>query len=137
MIWMMKIIYIIHTILWWFYVWVWRITLSSFVNISISERTYEIGILRALGCNKKDIKGIFYIQSLITGCIGAVMSVGIFYISKLFIDNKILENVNNKWMLLFMSAIILCCISLVMISSIPPLRKINKMKPIDCIRCKQ
>ncbi len=112
-------------------------TISSFVNISISERTYEIGILRALGCNKKDIKGIFYIQSLITGCIAAVMSVGIFYISKLFIDNKILENVNNKWMLLFMSAIILCCISLVMISSIPPLRKINKMKPIDCIRCKQ
>lgn len=112
-------------------------TISSFVNISISERTYEIGILRALGCNKKDIKGIFYIQSLITGCIGAVMSVGIFCISKLFIDNKILENVNNKWMLLFMSAIILCCISLVMISSIPPLRKINKMKPIDCIRCKQ
>ena len=112
-------------------------TISSFVNISISERTYEIGILRALGCNKKDIKGIFYIQSLITGCIAAVMSVGIFYISKLFIDNKILENVNNKWMLLFMSAIILCCISLVMISSIPPLRKVNKMKPIDCIRCKQ
>ena len=112
-------------------------TISSFVNISISERTYEIGILRALGCNKKDIKGIFYIQSLITGCIAAVMSVGIFYISKLFIDNKILENVNNKWMLLFMSAIILCCISLVMISSIPPLRKISKMKPIDCIRCKQ
>lgn len=112
-------------------------TISSFVNISISERTYEIGILRALGCNKKDIKGIFYIQSLITGCIAAVMSVGIFYISKLFIDNKILENVNNKWMLFFMSAIILCCISLVMISSIPPLRKINKMKPIDCIRCKQ
>lgn len=112
-------------------------TISSFVNISISERTYEIGILRALGCNKKDIKGIFYIQSLITGCIAAVMSVGIFYISKLFIDNKILENVNNKWMLFFMSAIILCCISLVMISSIPPLRKVNKMKPIDCIRCKQ
>ena len=43
-------------------------------------------------CNKKDIKGIFYI-------------------SKLFIDNKILENVNNKWILLFMSAIIMCCIS--------------------------
>lgn len=34
----------------------------------------------------------------------------IFYISKLFIDNKILENVNNKWILLFMSAIIMCCI---------------------------
>ena len=68
-------------------------------------------------CNKKDIKGIFYI-------------------SKLFIDNKILENVNNKWILLFMSAIVLCCISLVMISRIPPLRKINKIKPIDCIRCK-
>lgn len=39
--------------------------------------------------------------------------------------------------MLFMSAIILCCISLVMISSIPPLRKTNKIKPIDCIRCKQ
>lgn len=34
-------------------------TISSFVNISISERTYEIGILRALGCNKKDIKRYF------------------------------------------------------------------------------
>ena len=112
-------------------------TISSFVNISISERTYEIGILRALGCNKKDIKGIFYIQSLITGCVAAVMSVGIFCISKLFIDNKILENVNNQWTIFFIVAIAVFCISLVMISSILPLRKINKMKPIDCIRCKQ
>ena len=93
----------------------------------------DYGIIQSIGLNG----AMTDLKSLITGCIAAVMSVGIFCISKLFIDNKILENVNNKWMLLFMSAIILCCISLVMISSIPPLRKINKMKPIDCIRCKQ
>lgn len=65
-----------------------------------SNSRYQSDNIFSAYCNKKDIKGIFYI-------------------SKLFID------------------IILCCISLVMISSIPPLRRINKIKPIDCIRCKQ
>lgn len=57
-----------------------------------SNSRYQSDNIFSAYCKKKDIKGIFYI-------------------SKLFIDNKILENVNNKWILLFMSAIIMCCIS--------------------------
>lgn len=45
------------------------------MNISITERTKEIGILRAIGARKKDVRGIFIFESGLLGAAAGVIAV--------------------------------------------------------------
>ena len=45
--------------------------------ISVVERTKEIGILRAVGGRRKDVTGLFVLESLILGAIAGVVAVGL------------------------------------------------------------
>lgn len=59
--------------------------------ISVVERTREIGILRAVGARKKDIKRIFFSESALLGLFSGLIAVaGAFVIS--IIGNNILSN---------------------------------------------
>lgn len=48
--------------------------------ISVSERTHEIGILRAIGARKKDIRNMFISESFLIGLVSGVFAVIIAYI---------------------------------------------------------
>ncbi|MGR3742436.1 ABC transporter ATP-binding protein/permease [Companilactobacillus sp. DQM5] len=48
--------------------------------ISVSERTQEIGILRAIGARRKDIRNLFISEAFLLGLISSVLAVGIAYI---------------------------------------------------------
>ena len=43
--------------------------------VSVKERTNEIGILKALGCSKKDILLEFLLEACFTSMLGAVLGV--------------------------------------------------------------
>ena len=43
--------------------------------VSIKERTNEIGILKALGCSRKDILLEFLLEASFTSLVGAVLGV--------------------------------------------------------------
>ena len=43
--------------------------------ISVIERTKEIGILRAMGASKRDVKNIFNAETFITGFISGIIGV--------------------------------------------------------------
>ena len=110
------------------------IVINSFVNMSIKERTYEIGVLRALGGSRKDISGIFWLESCVMGIISAVVSIGMFVVGKVLITNTILEQSTFEGAIVSFVLIVVFSILLMMLASVVPLKKINKMKPIDCIR---
>ncbi|MGQ4068843.1 ABC transporter ATP-binding protein/permease (plasmid) [Enterococcus mundtii] len=57
--------------------------------VSVVERTKEIGIMRALGARKKDIKRIFIAEACLTGLISGLAGIAISYICTFPINNVI------------------------------------------------
>ena len=51
------------------------IGIANIMIVSVTERTREIGIMKAVGARKRDIIQLFLVESLILGSIGAVLGV--------------------------------------------------------------
>ena len=56
------------------------IMIAIITYISVLERTKEIGILRAIGASKKDIKRVFYAETIIEGLIAGILGVVIAFL---------------------------------------------------------
>ena len=53
------------------------IGIANIMIVSVTERTREIGIMKAVGANNRDIVQLFLIESLILGVIGSIGGVGL------------------------------------------------------------
>ncbi len=51
------------------------IGIANIMIVSVTERTREIGIMKAVGARKRDIVQLFLVESVILGAIGAVLGV--------------------------------------------------------------
>ena len=106
-------------------------------SINVLERTKEIGILRALGFRKKDIKQIFKTEAILIGfftgifscIISKILSSLINSVTKSKFDISIV-NVNLKYMIFGIILSILVCI----IGNIIPSRKASRLNIIDALR---
>jgi ABC-type antimicrobial peptide transport system permease subunit len=105
--------------------------------ISVVERTREIGILRAIGARRKDIRRIFFAESALLGLMGGVFGITIAYLIS-SIGNKILVHLFDYpfinltlWYVLF-GIIISTVVSI--ISGIMPSSKAAKLDPIESLR---
>ena len=106
-------------------------------SINVLERTKEIGILRALGFRKKDIKNIFKTEAILIGfftgifscIISKILSSLINSVTKSKFDISI-ANVNLKYMIFGIILSILVCI----IGNIIPSRKASRLNIIDALR---
>lgn len=108
------------------------------IYISVLERTKEIGILRALGARKKDIRRVFNAETLIVGLFSGCLGIGITQLLILPI-NMIIERVSglgNVANLHPLHAFILVMISLVLtvIGGYIPSRMAAKKDPVDALR---
>lgn len=62
--------------------------------ISVSERTHEIGILRAIGARKKDIRNMFISESFLIGLVAGIFAIIIAYLVQ-FAANAATQNAFN------------------------------------------
>ena len=111
---------------------------SLITYMSIYERTKEIGILSSLGLSIYNIKSIFYLENIIVSIIGCEISIFIMDILKSVINKVIyakigLSNIINIDFKIIIIILLMNTI-LAIIASIIPLRKINKIKIIDCLK---
>jgi len=114
------------------------IMIGIITYISVLERKKEIGILRALGARKKDIKRIFTAETFIIGFTSGVIGILTILIIKIPI-NKILFNItslNNVVSLNIKHIILLIIISIfiTIIGGLIPSTFASKQKPIDAIK---
>ena len=106
-------------------------------SINVLERTKEIGILRAIGFRKKDIKQIFKTEAILIGfftgifscIISKILSSLINSVTKSKFDISIV-NANLKYMIFGIILSILICI----IGNIIPSRKASRLNIIDALR---
>ena len=114
------------------------IMISIITYISVLERTKEIGILRAIGASKKDVKRVFraetIIEGLISGVLGVLVSLIICFIANIIINAMI--NVPNVASLpaLQIAALIAVSVLLTVIAGMIPSGMASKKDPVESLR---
>ncbi len=115
------------------------IMIGIITNISVLERTKEIGILRAIGASKKDISRVFNAETFIIGSAAGVL--GIFVTVLLcFPINAIIQGLtgfeNINAVLPWLAGLILVAVSmgLTMIAGLIPSKKASKKDPVEALR---
>lgn len=111
--------------------------LSNFISISISNKTKEIGILRAVGARSIDVFKIFFSESFVIAVICLILSI-IFNITLCDILNDMLarEIGISVFVFGFTSLIIMVALAFLttFIATFIPVRKAAKRKPVESIR---
>ena len=114
------------------------IMIGIITYISVLERTKEIGILRALGARKKDIKRVFNAETFIIGLCSGLLGI---IIARLLVipANMIIESLTelpNVAKLNPVHAILLIGISIILtiISGSIPSRVASKKDPVEALR---
>ena len=109
----------------------------NFISVSISYKTKEIGILRAVGARSNDVFKIFFSESLVITIICIILSlIGSIFLCKL-LNNGIANSINvSVFVFGFMSFMVLIIIAFVtaFISTFLPVYKAARKKPVDSIR---
>ena len=114
------------------------IMIAIITYISVLERTKEIGILRALGARKKDIKRVFNAETFIIGLASGILGITIAYLFTIPV-NKIIYNLSelpNVAKLNPVHAIILITINVIltMLGGFIPAKMASKKDPVEALR---
>ena len=115
------------------------IMIGIITYISVLERTKEIGILRAIGASKKDIRRVFNAETLIVGFVAGALGIGITLGLNVVINIILFELTgiaNLKAVLPPVAALILVGISmaLTLIAGIFPSGFAAKRNPVEALR---
>ena len=114
------------------------IMIGIITNISVLERTKEIGILRAVGASKGDVSRVFNAETVIEGLAAGLVGVGLTELLIIPI-NLLINNVfelNAKAYLDPTAAVILVCISvfLTFIAGLIPAKSAARKDPVVALR---
>ncbi len=115
------------------------ISIASILSISVTQKSKQIGILKAIGLKNGKSSNIFYFQGFILGFCGTVLGVafglGLFYAFVTFAKTPDGGNIVEpliKWNIVLMTSVIALAVS--SFAGIIPARKANKLSPIEVIR---
>ena len=114
------------------------IMIAIITYISLLERTKEIGILRAMGASKKDIRRIFTAETAIEGFISGVLGIAITLLATFPINAIVAQTtkVDGVAQLPWDAALILILISIVLtvLAGLIPSRIAAKKDPVESLR---
>ncbi len=108
------------------------IGLMNIMLVSVTERTREIGIRKAMGANKMTIRNQFLVESIVIaqigGALGIVLGIAIGNVLSLIIGSAFI--IPWSWIIL---GVILCLV-VALLSGIIPATKAAKLDPIESLR---
>lgn len=104
--------------------------------MSVSERTKEIGILRALGERKKDIRRLFTSESILIGFFSAILALVISFVVTFSLNHALYHLIKYNIVQITAGNIIFAFVIAIIISFIAallPARRAAKLNPIDAL----
>jgi putative ABC transport system permease protein len=100
--------------------------------VSVTERTREIGIRKAVGATRKTIRDQFLVEAIVIcqlgGVVGMILAVIIGNLVSYFVGGGFII----PWMWMLMA--ILICLAVGLISGIYPAIRASKLDPIEALR---
>ena len=108
------------------------IGLMNIMLVSVTERTKEIGLRKALGASSKTILGQFLIEAIVIGQLGGYFGI----VLGIIIGNITAKIVGTQfiipWGWMIYGALL--CLFIGIASGIYPAKKASKLDPIDALR---
>ncbi|WP_026464182.1 ABC transporter permease [Adhaeribacter aquaticus] len=109
------------------------IGLMNIMMVSVTERTREIGVRKALGATKKQIRQQFIIEAIVVCILGGVVGV----VLGVIMGNGIARLIGQgaffiPWFWIFIGLVV--CIAVGLISGFYPAYKASKLDPIESLR---
>jgi putative ABC transport system permease protein len=105
----------------------------TIMTIAVTERTGEIGLLRALGARRSHILGLFLGEAVVLSAIGGIAGIGatvlLIYVTKLFMPAFPLE---VAWLYIVMALLLAGLIGV--IAGITPAMRAAGMHPLEALR---
>lgn len=105
--------------------------------MSVVERIKEIGILKAVGARKKDIRRIFVSEAFLIGIFSGLAGVGISIVIMKLINRMSLQIFSVDLLLIDTNHIITgICLSVIIsiIAGVMPAAKASRLDPVDSLR---
>ncbi|SEK17906.1 ABC-type lipoprotein export system, ATPase component [Carnobacterium iners] len=113
------------------------IMILTVLYISVIERTQEIGVMKAIGGRKKDIRRIFVSESFLIGFFSGILGVGIAY-GLSFIGNLFIESIFDATVFnmtpMFALAGVFVSIIISVLAGLLPANKAAKLDPVEALR---
>ncbi|WP_279403730.1 ABC transporter permease [Secundilactobacillus kimchicus] len=104
--------------------------------MSVSERTKEIGILRALGERKKDIRRLFTAESLLIGVFSAVLAVVVTWLIGSGLNSMLYGIVKYNMVQITPGNVIgtfVIALIIAFLAALLPARRASRLNPIDAL----
>lgn len=108
------------------------IGLMNIMLVSVTERTREIGIRKALGATSKVIRTQFLIESVVISQIGGIVGIVFGVIIGNLVSAQIGSTFIIPWLWIFIGVIL--CIAVALLSGILPANKAARLDPIESLR---
>lgn len=110
----------------------------NILNILVSQKRKDIGILRSMGFDGSDIQYLFLIQGLFLGIFGGIIGLAFGFVMSLYLATLRIAGMSDHLMINFSGKLYLYGFAMAVlsavISSYLPARSASQLKPIDIIR---